>query len=81
MVNSLPESKLRFCDFTILECHDDLRSQAKANAALSCLKNITEKLMNERVNTTGLSLGKYICGCLETPTRFQTIMVKIIWAF
>ena len=21
------------------------------------------------------------CGCLENPTRFQTIMVKIIWAF
>ena len=20
-------------------------------------------------------------GCLENPTRFQTIMVKIIWAF
>ena len=21
------------------------------------------------------------CGCLENPTRFQTIMVQIIWAF
>ena len=21
------------------------------------------------------------CGCLENPTRFQNIMVKIIWAF
>ena len=28
-------------------------------------------------------LGTFIrsCGCLENPTRFQTIMVKIIWAF
>ena len=28
-------------------------------------------------------LGAFIrsCGCLENPTRFQTIMVKIIWAF
>ena len=30
-----------------------------------------------------LFLGAFIrsCGCLENPTRFQTIMVKIIWAF
>ena len=28
-------------------------------------------------------LGTFVrsCGCLENPTRFQTIMVKIIWAF
>ena len=28
-------------------------------------------------------LGTFICscGCLENPTRFQTIMVKIIWTF
>ena len=28
-------------------------------------------------------LGAFIrsCGCHENPTRFQTIMVKIIWAF
>ena len=23
----------------------------------------------------------WVRGCLENPTRFQTIMVKIIWAF
>ena len=30
-----------------------------------------------------LFLGTFIrsCGCLENPTRFQTIMVKIIGAF
>ena len=29
------------------------------------------------------NMGTFIrsCGCLENPTRFQTIMVKIIWAF
>ena len=29
-----------------------------------------------------LFLGTFIrsCGCLESPTRFQTIMVKIMWA-